>query len=219
MAFTQYNYIPNHYNDTENKPMTQQEYAEKAYRKIREKILPQAPANVLVSYAFPKGGKGKEKRLGECFTGEGLPEGIAAVIFVRPSEWKDAITVLDTLTHEAIHAALPPKTGHKGAFVKLSKEIGLTNGKPKYAGAGPELLERLNAIAYELGDFPAASFDFENTREKQTTRLRLYECRCDPADAKEEGRTNKIRCGSDSMDMTCNVCEARFEIKEKEEKE
>ena len=93
--------------------------------------------------------------VGQCHTGSHIKEaGKAAVIFIRPSEWKDPVTVLDTLTHEAVHAALPTGSGHKAPFSKLCKEIGLTKGKPKFASAGPELLERLNAIAYELGDFP-----------------------------------------------------------------
>jgi hypothetical protein len=223
MAFTQYNYISNHYNDTEAKPMNQQEWAEKGYGLIREKILPQAPADVIVSYGFPRAGKGNPSNsVGQCHTGSHITEaGKAAVIFIRPSEWKDPVTVLDTLTHEAVHAATPGD-GHKSKFAALCKEVGLDKKdakgkwKAKTASAGPELLQRLNAIAYEIGDFPAASFDYTDTK-KQSTRLRLYECQCDPKEAKEEGRTTKIRCASDSMDITCNVCEAKFEMKEAKE--
>jgi hypothetical protein len=211
------NHVPYSYTK-EQEPMNQQEWAEKGYRLIREKILPQAPLDVIVSYGFPRAGKGNPSNsVGQCHTGSHIKEaGKAAVIFIRPSEWKDPVTVLDTLTHEAVHASLPVGSGHKAPFVKLCKQIGLTAGKPKSAGAGPELLERLNAIAYELGDFPSAAFDYTDTK-KQSTRLRLYECRCDPKEAKEEGRSTKIRCASDSMDMTCNICEAKFEIKEGKE--
>lgn len=47
-------------------------------------------------------------------------------------------------------------------------------------------------------------------RPKQTTRMRLYECECVPD--KESGTTNKVRCASDNLQATCNLCGADFVI-------
>lgn len=71
---------------------------------------------------------------------------------------------------------------------------------------------------YKITVTPTTGKDFivsakdESERKKQTTRLRLYQCKCDPAAAKAEGRTNKIRCASDKMEIGCAVCGEMFEL-------
>ena len=72
------------------------------------------------------------------------------------------------------------------------------------AGAGPELIMRLNGLAKQLGDFPAAGFD--PPTKKQKTRLRLWVCQC----------PIKVRIASDDFRALCLKCECQFEIVAKE---
>ena len=113
-----------------------------------------------------------QRTIGECWHGQAAADGVTQ-IFVSPV-LADPVEVLDTLTHELLHAALPKDTGHKGAFKRSMALVGLT-GKPTEASAGPELTETLKGIAKKLGPFDHSKLTAGGF-PKQTTRLVKAEC-------------------------------------------
>jgi hypothetical protein len=172
----------------------QQTWVEQAYHLIRAQIIPSAPEKTIVTYGFPKGKRGG-KHLGQCWNHP--VENQQAVIFIHPCQWTAPLEVLDTLVHEMVHAATPG-AGHKGAFKQLAQSIGM-RGPMTTASAGPELVLRLNGLAKELDEFPAAGFD--PPTKKQTSRLRLYQCAC----------PIKVRVASDDFRALCLKCDTQFE--------
>lgn len=131
------------------------------------------PATVNVSCGFP-GGKSIHKVIGQCWSTAASADG-AAQVFVSPM-LSDVVDVLAVLVHELIHAWDDCKSGHKGAFAKAAKRVGLT-GKMTATVAGDELRERLAAIADELGAYPHAGMAAAmGTVKKQSTRMLKLEC-------------------------------------------
>lgn len=178
----------------------QQAWLAAAYKAIQRDLVKDAPDNVLLSYGFPKGRSGRGKRIGECWQGQTLPEGQAAIIFIHPCQWTSAADVLHVLVHEALHASLPMGTGHKAPFPKRAREVGL-EGKPTSTVAGEELKGKLVRMAERLPAFPKAPFDSMGKGEKKPgSRLRKWVCGCDVI----------ARVASDDFDATCNLCDEAF---------
>lgn len=125
---------------------------------------------VRVSVGFPRASR---KAVGQCWKQSCAADGVSQ-IFISPIS-ADGVEALDTLAHELVHAAIDPFPGHNGEFVKACKVVGLTNGKPTSAGAGPVLLAELKRIAAELGPYPHAALNPIDVK-KQTTRLRKVFC-------------------------------------------
>lgn len=125
---------------------------------------------VRVSVGFP-GGASPKKAIGQYWPGLACKDATASV-FISPV-LHEPIRALDVLVHELVHA-VHPTAGHKGAFAKLAKAIGL-EGKMTATVAGPALKERLNNLAAELGEYPHAGINLSD-RKKQTTRLNKAEC-------------------------------------------
>jgi hypothetical protein len=163
--------------------------------------LDRVPLRVACGWPARKALSRRSRRVGECWAGERQADKLAQ-LFVSPCLDAPA-AVLATLLHEMLHAALPLGVGHKAPFARAATAAGLV-GKPSATTAGPELAERLNAIAFVLGAYPHVKLDGVNGHKKQTTRLRLYECAC-PV---------KVRVASDSFDATCNDCGDAFERKD-----
>ena len=184
------------FDEASGEKVNQQTWAEAAYKLIREEIISTAPEEVIVTYGFPKGKRGT-KHLGQCWNHP--VENQQAVIFIHPCQWTAPLEVLDTLTHEICHAATPG-AGHRGAFKRLALSIGMRGPRMTTASAGPELMLRLNELSKKLGEFPAAGFD--PPTKKQTTRLRLWVCRC----------PIKVRIASDDFRALCLKCESQFEV-------
>jgi hypothetical protein len=136
------------------------------------------PERVRVSVGFPsRGGVGSRKRtIGQCWPKAAADDGVGQ-IFISPL-LAEPVHVLDVLAHEALHAAVGTACGHRGAFVRGCKAIGLTNGKPTQASAGPELRARLEAIAESLGPYPHAALKAKGRVKKQTTRMLKASCAC-----------------------------------------
>jgi hypothetical protein len=129
---------------------------------------------IRVSCGFPsKATAGKCRVVGQCWDralpGEdGIPQ-----IYLSPVE-DDPIEILGTLVHELVHAAVGCRHGHKQPFKVAAVALGLT-GKMTATTSTPELVERLNALASELGPFPHSALDLTKVK-KQTTRLLKVEC-------------------------------------------
>ena len=131
---------------------------------------------VRVSVGWPGGNGRKNSVIGQCWSTAASSDKVAQ-LFISPV-LDDAVRVLDVLAHELIHAIDDCKSGHKGAFAKIAKGIGLT-GKMTATVAGDELKARLEAIAADLGEYPhaaLASAQGADGPKKQTTRMMKVEC-------------------------------------------
>lgn len=119
----------------------------------------------------------KNRRIGECWDKSASADGVFE-IFISPCLDKVAEPsgVLATLVHECDHAAVGLECGHKGAFKKLAKKLGL-EGKMTATVAGEALLAEIKAWSEQLGDYPHAKLDLtKSPRKKQSTRMIKCEC-------------------------------------------
>ena len=107
---------------------------------------------VKVSIGFPSTGA-KGRHLGQCWGSKASEDGINQ-IFIAPNQ-SDPVEVLDTLTHELVHAVDDCKSGHGEGFKKIATDVGLI-GPMRSAGAGHHLKQDLMRIAQALGHFPHA---------------------------------------------------------------
>jgi hypothetical protein len=139
------------------------------------------PSNLRVCIGFPSSGR-RGNRLGECWMPSHSRDGTIE-IFIR-IDADDGLRVLDIFTHELLHAALPPRTGHGKEFRKYGLLLGMEKGPMRHALPGAALREKLAAIAAQLGALPHAPLDFRrhangngededgpDTPKKQKTRL------------------------------------------------
>lgn len=151
---------------------------------------------VRVSVGWPGGRGDKSATIGQCWASIASEDKVAQ-IFISPV-LDDAPRVLDVLAHELVHAVDDCQSGHKAAFAKIAKGIGLT-GKMTATIAGEELKLKLDDIADELGAYPHSALAKGFTiragipsgpegepgepgdgpilgEPKQTTRMRKTEC-------------------------------------------
>ena len=134
------------------------------------------PANVVYSCSFATTGNrigAKHITLGQCFDPACSSDKVNFQIVITPL-LDDILKVLATQVHEKIHKIVGLACGHKGAFPKMCKQVGL-KGKPSETYAGPELTATLQEIANELGPYPHSALDTTG-RQKQSTRNLLCEC-------------------------------------------
>jgi hypothetical protein len=131
----------------------------------------EVPKDCKVSVGFPGGGSAK-KRIGECWPRSRSSIGVNE-IFLNPAMTK-VETLVDTLIHEAIHAADDCKSGHKGFFRRTALAVGL-EGKMTSTHAGPALSLFIKNVIASMPAFEYGSLDISQ-RKKQTTRM--VRCRC-----------------------------------------
>lgn len=159
----------------EARKVTREEWLENAVEALRplfREVTGRELPPVRVSAGFPGGGSAR-KRVGECWATFTATDKISN-IFISPV-LDDEVEVLATLAHELVHALDNCKSGHKGAFSKIAKAIGLT-GKMTATVAGDELRELLVEIAAELGDYPHGKVTLGSSIKKQSTRMLKVEC-------------------------------------------
>jgi hypothetical protein len=140
------------------------------------------PANypiprVEVTVGFPskKGAARILRCIGQCWARRASANGLNQ-IFLSPTLDSPQV-FLATLAHELVHAVDDCQSGHRGAFAKISKAIGLTDGKPSNAKPGPELTAQISRICSELGSFPHATLSLSTgTAKPQGTRLLKISC-------------------------------------------
>ena len=185
---------------------TREEWLNQASLVLIERIRPHVPGQPLVAYisvGWPKRGK----EIGECWDGSQSQDGRPHV-FISPNlaagePWR----ILDVLLHELIHAALGTKVSHRGPFVRVAKAVGLL---PPWTGTSPSeaLAADLRALAVQLGPYPHAALSRRLAGEKRPgSRLRLFECECEPP--------VKVRVARDEFRATCDDCQASFTKEEK----
>ena len=195
--------------------MNREQWLENAVPRLNAILESQAevgPVEVRVSVGWPSRGplKANNRSVGECWHKDDINQG-ASQVFISP--WlDDPVQVLGVLLHEMIHASLSPTEKHRGRFGKVCKAVGL-EGKPtstKVAeGEGDPLRLELDQTVEVLGEYGHRKREFEQERKKQTARLRLHECQCP--------KPVKVWAARDDLDVTCNVCGARFGKIEKED--
>jgi hypothetical protein len=149
---------------------------------------------VRVACGWPsKGGtKAKNRTLGECWNPE-ASEDAHAEVFISPME-NEALVVVQILTHELIHAALPKGTGHKGPFVKAAKAVGFeapfTSLQPSDA-----LTEWTQGVVDALPAYPHAKIrpGAEGDKKPQVNRQLL--ATCEEILGEEAGEDGGSACG------------------------
>lgn len=154
---------------------TREAWLESAAQMLREQVF--APENITVpsihvSIGWPGGRGKKDGVIGQCWVTTASTDKTSH-IFITPALSKPA-DVLSTLVHEMVHAADDCTTGHRGAFAKMAKSVGLT-GKMTATVPGPALKETLKRIRTDLGPFPHAALT-QNGPGVQTTRMLKVQC-------------------------------------------
>jgi len=110
--------------------------------------------------------------IGQCWSTKSSKDGINQ-IFVSPA-LEDPIEVLDTLTHELVHAVDDCQHKHGKEFKKIAIKLGMV-GPMRSAGAGPVLKEKLKELASRLGPYPHASL---SVPKKVAARLPRPRAKC-----------------------------------------
>lgn len=159
-----------------------------------------------VSCGWPSsGGLGQSKAvIGQCFPPTLCKDGVPQ-IFISP-RLSDSVEVLATLLHELVHASVGCQFGHRKEFSQAARKVGL-DGPPTATFAGEHLRATLQAYVAQVGVYPHAAI-VPRVKEKKGSRLRLYECRCDPP--------VKVRVASDDFQAHCLKCDEPFSLVEKE---
>lgn len=157
--------------------MNREAWLEAATEQVRpwfEAVGAPLPATVRVSVGWPSRSatSANRRRIGECWSPTCADDKVAQV-FISPCLSEPA-RVLDVLVHELIHAAVGVEHGHKAPFKRVALALGLT-GKMTATVAGPELAQRLHALAEDIGAYPHAKLD-RLARAKQTTRMLKLAC-------------------------------------------
>ena len=131
------------------------------------------PDHVRISTGWPGGKGSKATTIGQCWATSSVSDGTSA-IFISPV-LKNPITILVTIVHELVHAADDCKSGHRGAFIKMARAVGLM--KP-WTSTPPSqrLLSTLAAIADDLGPLDHGSITARSRKGVQTTRMLKVEC-------------------------------------------
>ena len=163
---------------------------------------------VRVSCGWPsRGGMGARLVvIGQCFAPQMCRDGIPQ-IFISP-RIEDSLQVLGTLLHELVHAADGCQHGHRKEFSQAAHRVGLA-GPPTATTVGPTLLPVLERFVASVGPYPHVAIRTGAPKEKAGSRLRLYECRCNPP--------VKVRVASDRFQARCVVCGLLFHLVQKEE--
>ncbi len=118
------------------------------------------------------------RRVGECHPIESSKGGFHE-IFISPL-MDEPVTVAGIVCHEMAHIAATIGSGHKGAYIKVCKHVGLTKNKPTQAAPGPKLEDRLRKFIGTLGAYPHQAMDpVMKTIEKKPKSVTLTcECGC-----------------------------------------
>ena len=134
------------------------------------------PDHIRVSVGWPskKALAASGRRIGECWATEASQDGLNQ-IFISPY-LKEVVEVTAVLLHELVHAAVGLACGHRGAFAKTAKALGL-EGKMTATVAGNELVKCLNELIGKLPEYPHAKLEgMTNGKKKDGTRMLKVKC-------------------------------------------
>ena len=131
---------------------------------------------VRVSCAVPATSK-RGNAVGQCWPTSRSADQVNE-IYISPVH-ADPIEVLDTLTHELVHAVDDCKNRHGAEFKKIALAVGL-QGKMREASAGPQLKARIEKIAAvliaEIGPYPHAKLMVDGAIYEQARKPARAEC-------------------------------------------
>jgi hypothetical protein len=115
-----------------------------------------------------------KKVIGRCYSEDSSADKTHEIL-IRVDQ-DEPMRVAGIVCHELVHAAVGLECGHRGAFKRCAKALGLT-GKMTATQEGPEFEAWVQPILDQLGPFPHAALNTTKVR-KQGTRLLKVEC-CD----------------------------------------
>jgi hypothetical protein len=141
-------------------------------RKKWAKLDVAVPADVQLSCGFPGGGSPR-RRIGECWPRSRSAHKVNQ-IFVSPV-LGDAMTALDVLGHELLHAVDDCASMHGHVFSKNSRRVGYSGGK-RSAAESPSTLKLLASINKRLGAYPHGAVVLTTKKTKASNGLHKYEC-------------------------------------------
>jgi len=131
---------------------------------------------VRVACAIPATSK-RGSAVGQCWPTT-RSEDLVNEIYISPVH-SDPVEVLDTLTHELVHAVDDCQHRHGKEFKEIAIAVGL-QGKMREASAGPQLRLRLQAIAgvmvSELGPYPHAKLSVGGAMYESARKPARAEC-------------------------------------------
>ncbi|MCP4608959.1 MAG: SprT family zinc-dependent metalloprotease [Planctomycetes bacterium] len=124
------------------------------------------PDNIRFSCGWPKGSRGGNKTIGQCWSSICSKDGHFE-IFISP-ELDDPCRVADVLLHELCHAVVGVDQGHNQTFKNCATSLGLT-GKMTATTASEELQNQLSCLCLSIGPYPHAQLTPK--QKKQGTRM------------------------------------------------
>jgi hypothetical protein len=140
-----------------------------------EKLKLSLPEKMRFSIAFTSTGK-RGHVAGECWHPEFSGDQHYEVIIRIDKD--DPVEILGILVHELIHSLLLPTDKHGKKFKLIARRIGLEGGM-RHTRPTPLLIQRLQAIAANLGPLPHAKLNYSRASDvpkKQQTRHLKAEC-------------------------------------------
>lgn len=115
------------------------------------------PTKIRIAIGFTSNGK-RSRAIGECWDNRCSQDGHFE-IFIRPdlaeSEAMMPLQIAAILAHELVHAAVGIPAGHRGAFRRIAKGLGLV-GKMTATLPGPVFEALIAPILREAGPLPHA---------------------------------------------------------------
>ena len=126
------------------------------------------PDAVRVACGFPSTGKFSH-HIGQCWSRQSSADACNE-IFISPT-LGNPVEVLDTLVHELVHAVDDCQHKHGKEFKKIALSLGM-KGPMRSAGAGPELMAQLQALADKLGPYPHARLQVTHQKRESQPRPR-----------------------------------------------
>jgi hypothetical protein len=190
---------------TEPKHRTREEWLTAAAEHLRYRVFSENDIEVpdfQVSVGWPAGKGTKSSTIGQCFNRAWNEDGDPS-IFISPV-LKDVMDLLACLTHEMIHAWDDCASGHRGAFLRTFRAVGMA-GKATEVGYSEELGEIFKEIAAELGKYPHGKLSKGGAAggpapKRDTNRQLLLLCEQGVADGRDKKQIYKVRMTQKWMD-------------------
>jgi len=141
--------------------------------------------------------------IGQCFP-SAMSLDSTAEIFISP-ELDDAEQVSHVLIHEMVHASDDCLNGHRRAFAKWARAVGL-EGKLTATTPGPQLASLIEVLIKRLGPYPHAGLQKgARVKKKQTTRMLKIEC----DECGFTARASNKWVEALPLPATCPICEEK----------
>jgi len=168
-----------------------------------------AMPNIVTTIGFPsrKAVSPVRRSGGQCWASSVSENGMN-FICISPLIKTD-VERLDILAHEMAHAVDDCKSGHRGNFVKICKDIGLTKGAPSSASAGAALMHVIEQISRELGPCPFTALNYTprvRKAAKPTHKLECPQCKfaCRTSEGDVEVGLPTCACGAKLVDLSAD---------------